>query len=147
VRQIDAHSVPHLKTSKAVRAVDGADILDGLAKLENLTLRLVAAGMGVSVGYLVQARRLTPEQRQAVRDGRRPLILPRAPVKPPVVPAPVTTPATPPSPPVIAADAHRQVEALVDVFGLGVVLDWLVNMPFNGRPKISSSSETEQVAA
>src|SRR5262249_45251247 len=89
VRKIDAHSVPHLKASKASRAVDGADILDGIAKLENLTLRLVAAGMGVSADYLVKARRLTPEQRQAVRNGKRPLVLPRTPAEPSKLPVAV----------------------------------------------------------
>src|SRR5262249_6819314 len=82
VRVFDAHSVVHMKASKAVRAVIGADILDGFARLENLTLRLVAVGMGVSVGYLVAAHRLTPEQRQAVRRGKRPLVLPRTPAMP-----------------------------------------------------------------
>src|SRR5262249_24895574 len=102
VRRIDAHSALHVKASKAVRACDSADILDGIAKLENLTLRLVAAGVGVSVGYLVQAHRLAPEQRQAVRSGKRPLVLPR--IKPPAVPAPS-----------MIIDGRRQLDALVDV--------------------------------
>jgi hypothetical protein len=67
---------------KAVRACTGADILVGL---KPLTPKLVAAAMGVSLGYLAVACRLPPEQRKLVREGLRPLVLPRRPVK-------VTTP-------------------------------------------------------
>ena len=36
-------------------------------------MRLTAAAWGVSVGSVARALRLTPEQRQAVRQGKRPL--------------------------------------------------------------------------
>jgi len=113
---IDAHSIAHAKTPKAVRAVDGADILDGIAKLENLTLPLVAAGMGVSVSYLVKAHRLTPEQRQAVRDGQRPLVLSRTPTEPPKLPTVV---------PFVTADVEFRLACLVQDVGLDTVLDLL----------------------
>jgi len=77
---VDAHSLPHLKASKAVRACIGADILDGELALQNLTIKLVAGAVGVSTTSVIAAQRLTPEQRQAVKNGRRPLRLPRIPV-------------------------------------------------------------------
>jgi len=116
-RVIDAHSLPHLKLAKAVRAVDGADVVDGMARLENLTLRLVAAAMRVSVSYLVAACRLSPEQRQAIRQGRRPLVLPRAPVPPSSVPA------TPPAIPVAALD--RLVDIVNELGGVTETLNVL----------------------
>src|SRR5262245_39184227 len=54
-RAVDAHSLLHRKASKAARACDGADVLDGLATLQNLTARLVASAHGVSVGSITAA--------------------------------------------------------------------------------------------
>jgi len=89
LRVVDAHSLPNRKASKAVRACDGADILDGLASLQNFTAKLVAMAEGVSVSSLAAARRLTPEQRDEVRGGKRPLVLPAKlvplPLPPPTV--------------------------------------------------------------
>jgi hypothetical protein len=87
VRTVDAHSLLHQRASKSVKACDAADVVDGLAVLQNLTLRLVATAYGVSLGSVARARRLTPEQRQAVRQRKRPLLLPRT---PPALPAPVS---------------------------------------------------------
>jgi hypothetical protein len=88
VRVVDAHSLAHRKLSKAARACEAADILDGFTTLQNLTIRLVVvAAEGVSVASVVSARRLTPAQRFAVRLGERPLVLPK-PVQ--ALPAPVT---------------------------------------------------------
>jgi len=87
LRVVDAHSLAHRKLSKAARACEAADILDGFTTLQNLTIRLVAAAEGVSVASVVNARRLTPAQRFAVRCRERPLVLPK-PVK--ALPAPVT---------------------------------------------------------
>jgi hypothetical protein len=90
-RAVDAHSLPHRKASKAARAVIAADILDGLMILQNPTVSIVAAALGVSASSVANARRLTPEQRDAVRKGRRPLVLPAKPAPsrlPP--PAPVS---------------------------------------------------------
>jgi hypothetical protein len=42
--------------------------------MKNLTRRLVAAAYGVSEAYLGFALQLTPEQRNAVRQGLRPLV-------------------------------------------------------------------------
>jgi hypothetical protein len=88
VRVVDAHSLAHRKLSKAARACEAADILDGFTTLQNLTIRLVAAAEGVSVASVVTARRLTPAQRCAVRLGERPLVLPK-PAQ--ALPAPMTT--------------------------------------------------------
>jgi hypothetical protein len=102
-RVVDAHSLLHLRVSKSVKACGAADVVDGHAVLQNPTLRLAAAAYGVSLGSVARARRLTPEQRQAVRNGQRPLVLPSTPTAPPVLPfapVPPAAPATPPVPPV-----------------------------------------------
>jgi hypothetical protein len=88
IRAIDAHSVLNRKASQAVKACDAADVLDGLATLENLTLRVVAFAYEVSVASVSAARRLTPAQRQAVRNGWCPLVLPRLASDPPSLPTP-----------------------------------------------------------
>ena len=77
---IDAHSLPLCKLSMAARACLAADILDGRLTLQGLTIKLVAAAVGVSVGYVTTALRVSPEQRELVRQDRRPLVLPRRPV-------------------------------------------------------------------
>jgi hypothetical protein len=123
-RVVDAHSLLHVRASKAARACDAADVVDGLAVLQNHTLRLAAAAYGVSIGSLARARRLTPEQRQAVRRGKRPLILPRAPSAPPAPPVPSTAPATPPVPPMIMGPQERLGE-IVNEIGLSATLDLL----------------------
>jgi hypothetical protein len=87
IKTIDAHSVLNRKSPKSAKACDAADVVDGHAALQNPTIRLVAAAFGVSVGYVLAARRLTPTQREAVRNGWRPLILPRS---TPALPAPVS---------------------------------------------------------
>jgi|SRR6516225_2368479 hypothetical protein len=107
LRVIDAHSLPRRRSSKAARACDGADILDGYAALQNLTLGLVAQAERVSVSSLVAARRLTPAQRDAVRGGERPLVLKPAPM-------PSMQPATPPPPPV-TMDAHAMEQRLLEI--------------------------------
>jgi hypothetical protein len=75
---IDAHALPHLKLSKTERALLGADILDGITLLQNLTTTQVAAAVGVSPSYVQAARRLAPLARAAVEHGQRPLVQPRA---------------------------------------------------------------------
>src|SRR6516165_10399657 len=85
-RVVDAHGLLHMRASKSAKACDAADVIDGLAVLQNPTLRLAAAAYGVSIGSVARARRLTPEQRHAVRRNERPLILPRAPSAPPALP-------------------------------------------------------------
>jgi hypothetical protein len=127
-RVVDAHSLLHLRASKSARACDAADAVDGFAVVQNPTLRLAAAAWGVSIGSVARALRLTPEQRQAVRRGQRPLILPRAPSAPPVAlpaqPVPSTTPTTPPAVPVVMT-ARERLDALVGELGLNTVLDLL----------------------
>jgi hypothetical protein len=70
------------RLSKAARAVLGAEILAGEYDLQP-TDKLVAAAVGCSVAYLQAAKKLTPSQRQDVRKGLRPLIVPRIPAVPP----------------------------------------------------------------
>jgi hypothetical protein len=56
------------------RAVLGAEILRGDVKLVCLTARSIAALVGVSVASLGAAWRATPEQRQQIKNGKRPLV-------------------------------------------------------------------------
>jgi hypothetical protein len=123
-RVVDAHGLLHLQATKAAKACDAADAVDGLTKLGNPTLRLAAAAYGVSIGYVARARRLTPEQRQAVRQGKRPLILPLAPSTAPVPPALPTSPAPPPVLPVTMGTRERLNE-IVGEIGLNAVIDLL----------------------
>jgi hypothetical protein len=101
-RVVDAHGLLHMRASKSAKACDAADVVDGLAVLQNPTLRLAAAAYGVSIGSVARARRLTPEQRQAVRKGQRPLILPATSWAPPAPPVS----AMPKAPPVIVGPAN-----------------------------------------
>src|SRR5262249_23545629 len=103
---------------KAAKACDAADVVDGLAVLQNLTLRLVAAAYGVSMSSVVHARRLTPEQRQAVKRSKRPLVLPRTPAAPPV---PAIVPGSVPR----VMEVEKLVAAAVGMVGVNGVLDLL----------------------
>jgi hypothetical protein len=126
--KVDAHGLLHKRASKAVKACDAADAADGRIIVQNLTLKLLAAAYGVSVGYVVHARRLTPEQRQAVRRGERSLILPRAPSAPPALPVPSTVLArTPVINPVIMSPRER-LDAIVAEIGTDGVLNMLAAM-------------------
>ena len=119
-RVVDAHSLLHMQASKSAKACDAADVLDGLAVVQNLTLRLTAAAYGVSIGSVARARRLTPEQRQAVRKGQRPLILPATSSAPPAPPVS----AMPAAPPVIVGPRERLDEIVAEI-GLSATLDLL----------------------
>src|SRR5262245_22060625 len=111
-RAVDAHSLPHRKASKAARAVDAADILDGLMTLQNLTVPLVAAALGISSSSVANARRLTPEQRDAVRKGKRPLVLP-------------TKPAPLPLPPPAPVSAQQRLAEIVAEVGVNTTIDMI----------------------
>jgi hypothetical protein len=124
LRVIDAHSLPNRKASKAVRAVDGADILDGLLTLQNLTARLVAEAQGVSLTSLANARRLTPAQRDEVRRGQRSLVLPAKRVP---LPSPAVVPASPPIPRTTMG-IEKLLAAIVDKVGVEGVRDLLAAM-------------------
>jgi hypothetical protein len=123
--KVDAHGLLHKRASKAAKACDAADAADGRIIVQNLTLKLLAAAYGVSVGYVVHARRLTPEQRQAVRRGQRPLIPPQAPATPSTPSIPTAVPATPPGPPVVM-DAKERLKRIIDELGADIVFDLLV---------------------
>jgi hypothetical protein len=100
--RVDCHSLPHLKDSKAACACNAADCSDGQVLLVNPTLKVLATAYNVSVAYITAAKRLSADERDAVRRGERPLIIPR--------PAPQT------------ASPTELVGALVDEFGVEVVL-------------------------
>jgi hypothetical protein len=126
-RAVAAHVLLHLRASKAARACLAADVADGLAVPQNPTLGVVARAYGISVGYVSRARRLTPEQRQAVRQGKRPLILPRAPSAPPVLPAPSewsTVPTAPLASP-MTVGARERLQEIVHEIGLDATLELL----------------------
>src|SRR5262245_29951595 len=91
-RVVEAHGLLRMRTSKSAKACDAADFVDGLAVLQNPTLRLAAAAYGVSMGSVTRARRLSPDQRQAVRAGQRPLVLPSRAAPVPTI---ITSPAAP----------------------------------------------------
>ena len=65
------------RLSAAERAVLAADIVDGRTVLQGLTVKAIAALVGVNVGYVDCALRLTPQQRAEVCRGDRPLVPPR----------------------------------------------------------------------
>ena len=122
-RVVDAHGLLHLRASKAARACLAADIVDGLAVLQNPTLRLAATACGVSLGSVARARRLTPEQRKAVRQKRRPLVLPAIPPAPPAPPA-LPVPTIVPVPPVTMGARERLTEIVREI-GFNATLDLL----------------------
>jgi hypothetical protein len=62
------------RMSASERACFAADVVDGKVVLTALTAKSVAAMTGTNASYLYAALRLSPEQRQEVRRGIRPLI-------------------------------------------------------------------------
>jgi hypothetical protein len=74
IKVVDAHGLQNKKRSKASAACDAADLVDGLAKLQNPTIRIAALAYGVSQSYVAAALRLSPLQRSAVRNGWQPLL-------------------------------------------------------------------------
>jgi hypothetical protein len=127
-RVVDARGLLHRQTPKATRACDAADAYDGLVVLQNPTQKLLAVAYDVSVGSVARASRLTPEQRMAVRQGQRPLVLPATPSVLPIVPA------TPPAPPV-TMDARTKLAEVVAEIGI------------DGTLALLAENENEKVAA
>jgi hypothetical protein len=123
LRVVDAHSLPNRKDSKAVRAVVGADILDGRVSLQNLTGKLVAQAQGISTTYLAAARRLSPAQRDAVRRGERPLIPPK-----PAKPALAAQLAAPFPPAIVAETPKQRLHNIVDEIGVTEALTLLAEI-------------------
>src|SRR5262249_31522870 len=72
------------RMSAAERACLAADIIDGRVILQGLTAKAIATLVGVNLGYVDRALRLTPEQRAEVCRGDRPLVLPQARTSAPV---------------------------------------------------------------
>jgi hypothetical protein len=114
-RVVDAHGLLHMRAPKSARACDAADVVDGLAVVQNPTMRLAATAYGVSIGSVARALRLTPEERDKVRRGARPLVVP---LRIPDVPS-VPVPSAP------IADAQYRLARLVQEVGLNTVLDLL----------------------
>jgi hypothetical protein len=56
------------------RAILGAELVEGRVVLEPPTARAACTLVGVSYGYVLAALKLSPEQRNAVLAGERPLI-------------------------------------------------------------------------
>jgi len=65
------------RMSAAERACFAADVIDGKIMLAGLTVKSIAALIGVCPAYVHRALNLTPEQRIEVRCGYRPLVQPR----------------------------------------------------------------------
>ena len=91
VRVVDCHSLLHLRVPKAVRACDAAEACDELVILGRPTLHVAAVAYGVSLWTVARARRLPPQERDQVRKGKRPIVLPRTPAPLPVMPVDVRT--------------------------------------------------------
>ena len=86
-RVVDCHSLLHLRAPKAVRACDAADACDGLVILGSPTLHVAAVAYGISLWTVARARRLPLQERDQVRKGKRPIVIPRTPAPFPVMPA------------------------------------------------------------
>jgi hypothetical protein len=62
------------RMSAPQRAILAADIVDGRTILQRLTAKSIAMIVGASPAYVCAALRCSPEQREQVRRGERPLI-------------------------------------------------------------------------
>jgi hypothetical protein len=60
------------------RAVMAAEILDGALIVQNLTAKSIVMIVNANMAYVCAALRSTPEQRELVKRGQRPLIPTRA---------------------------------------------------------------------
>jgi hypothetical protein len=114
-RTVDPHSLVHARMSKSALAIIGADLLDGRRVLSHLTYGIAASAVKVSVLYLARARRLTPEQRQDVWNGRRPLFLPR-----PVAPLPIIL--------AVPASPEKKLQDIVAELGMTETLELLARI-------------------
>jgi hypothetical protein len=83
VRSVKGRGLACRKLSKPARALLGVDVIEGTTTITDLSHKQIAATVGVSVGYLNAALRLTPAEREAVRRGLRPLVEPRVPAAQP----------------------------------------------------------------
>ena len=116
VRVVDCHSLLHLRAPKAVRACDAADACDELVILSRPTLHVAAVAYGVSLWTVARARRLPPQERDQVRKGKRPIVLPRTPA-----PLPVMLP--------VAVDVKTRLLDIVDeIGGIDATLDLLATV-------------------
>jgi hypothetical protein len=74
------------RMSAPQRAILAADILDGRTILQGLTAKSIAMIVGASPAYVWAALRCSPERREQIKRGERPLI----PSQPRAVPATTT---------------------------------------------------------
>ena len=115
-RVVVCHSLLHLRAPKAVRACDAADACDELVILSRPTLHVAAVAYGVSLWTVARARRLPPQERDQVRKGTRPIVLPRTPAPLPVMPP-------------MAVDVRTRLLDIVDeIGGLDATLDLLATV-------------------
>jgi hypothetical protein len=70
VQPISGRNLAHGRRTAGQRAVLAADLVQGLARLEQPTLKQVAMLAGVSVPYVQAALRLSPEKRERIAAGR-----------------------------------------------------------------------------
>jgi hypothetical protein len=79
---IRGRGLPARKLSKPSRALLGAEIKEGAIMLTDMSVRQIAAVLGVSPGYINAALTASPLHREAVRRGLRPLVDPHAKASP-----------------------------------------------------------------
>lgn len=73
----------HLRRLSAPeRAILAAEIIDGTVIIQGLTIKAIAAISGANISYVHAALRCTPEEREQVRRGERPLVLPKDTARP-----------------------------------------------------------------
>jgi hypothetical protein len=99
--------------SAAVRACMAADLVEGRIRLQRQkpTQKVAALLCNISAASVARACRLSIDERQRVKEGTRPLVLP--PVKPTPKPVPV---------PPVTMDAKARMLELVDALGVDQVL-------------------------
>jgi hypothetical protein len=74
-----AQMVRHMRPAE--RALIAADIVDGKVIVQGMTTKSVAMIVGTSIASAFAALRLSPEQREAVKRGQRPLVTSRSSAK------------------------------------------------------------------
>jgi len=120
IKTVDAHSLLHLKVSKAAAAVDAADWVDGRITVQNPTIRLAAYAWNVSIWSVLRALPLMPEQRDAVRHGQRPLVIPKRKLAPNPLVGPAIKPVINP-----VMDPRQLLDQVVAQIGINATLNWL----------------------
>jgi hypothetical protein len=106
-RSIDGHSLLHKNGSKSIHACLAADLVDGATRMDRPTIRVAAVACGCSPSYVVCALRLSPQQRDEVRAGRRTIPVQRS------------------KPLLRVNDPRKALQSIVDAIGHDTTLDLL----------------------